>query len=158
MANCKMCIERGRPDNFGSDPRCAWPDGVNFTSENWGCATANAIRNAMRNEYAVPDSWDGVPDRLNIRREDQSFGFVYIPGHPEDFPDGDRFGEFSGGGVIVGTWYKERWQVQFLGRLDGWDASVSNDDNRRRCTPLTLQEAEGALVNLSIAMAGPKNA
>ena len=152
MPNCKMCVDRGRPAIFGSEPRCAWPDGTNFTSENWSCATANAIRESMRNENAVKGRWDENPDRLNIRREDQSFGFVYVPGHPEDVSDGEEFGEFRGGGVIVGTWYKERGQVQFLGRLDGWiDSGVGED--RRRCTPLTLQEAEAALVNLSIAKA-----
>jgi len=40
---CKLCKERGKPESFGSDPKCAFPDGV-FTSDNWNCATMNALR------------------------------------------------------------------------------------------------------------------
>lgn len=37
-----MCQERGKTWN-GADPKCAFPYGV-FVSDNWNCATANALR------------------------------------------------------------------------------------------------------------------
>lgn len=65
---CKMCRERGKTWN-GDDPECAFPDGREFTPDNWNCATANAIRDlcsappyrtephpeGVHHEYAVND-------------------------------------------------------------------------------------------------------
>ena len=39
---CKRCLERGKTWK-GSDPKCAFESGV-FSSNNWSCATALAIR------------------------------------------------------------------------------------------------------------------
>jgi hypothetical protein len=43
MNACKRCAERGRPEYFGSEPVCAFPNG-NFVGHNWQCATANELR------------------------------------------------------------------------------------------------------------------
>lgn len=43
---CKLCTEQGQPVNFGSQVRCAFESGE-FSSDNWNCATACAIRAFM---------------------------------------------------------------------------------------------------------------
>jgi len=50
---CKMCQERGTPDNFASTLKCAFVNGV-FQSENWNCATMNALRDICGN-YKNPN-------------------------------------------------------------------------------------------------------
>lgn len=41
---CPACQAAGRnPKNFADPRRCAFPDG-SFNSDNWNCATANALR------------------------------------------------------------------------------------------------------------------
>lgn len=41
---CQMCEERGKTW-AGDDPRCAFKTG-RFSSDNWNCATMNALRDA----------------------------------------------------------------------------------------------------------------
>lgn len=40
---CAACKARGKTWN-GSDPKCSFPNGGEFTSEGWNCATAELIR------------------------------------------------------------------------------------------------------------------
>lgn len=47
---CKMCDERGK--NWrGDDPKCAFDDNGVFVSDNWNCATMNALRNIATKYY-----------------------------------------------------------------------------------------------------------
>lgn len=41
---CRLCIERGRPANFASDPQCGFDENGNFTTDNWMCATLLKLR------------------------------------------------------------------------------------------------------------------
>lgn len=50
--DCPRCIERGKPPNFGSDPRCAFSSGF-FSGENWNCATANCLRSIARGDEGI---------------------------------------------------------------------------------------------------------
>lgn len=81
---CKRCIERGKPSNFGSDPKCAFESGV-FSSDNWQCATMNALR-----QKCIHDA----------RIDDESIGYIHIP----DSVDVHGF-------YLVLTWYKSRGQT-----------------------------------------------
>lgn len=47
---CRMCEERGTPKSFGSEPKCAFENGI-FNGDNWQCATMNALRDLCE-EYA----------------------------------------------------------------------------------------------------------
>ena len=46
---CKKCKERIKNWN-GSDPKCAFPDGV-FNTDNWNCATMNELRGLCEESY-----------------------------------------------------------------------------------------------------------
>lgn len=46
--DCKMCRTRGK-NWTGDDPKCAFRTGV-FSSDNWNCATANALRGCVQDE------------------------------------------------------------------------------------------------------------
>ena len=45
---CKLCSERGKTWS-GSDPKCAFETPV-FNTENWNCATMNAIRRLVEDK------------------------------------------------------------------------------------------------------------
>lgn len=79
---CPMCLERGKPENFGSEPKCAFLSGV-FSGDNWQCATMNALRDLAENT------------ETSMRHEDSSMGFLPIPGE----------GQFP---FLVMSWYKGR--------------------------------------------------
>ena len=63
---CKRCEERGKTWN-GADPRCAFLNGV-FDTNNWNCATANAIREIFdeREDYRI----------YSLRDEDQNIALL----------------------------------------------------------------------------------
>lgn len=49
MNQCPRCTayyKDGRPKNFGSEPKCAFPNSV-FSTDNWQCRTANDIRDLI---------------------------------------------------------------------------------------------------------------
>lgn len=83
---CKMCAERGKTWN-GDDPKCAFENGT-FNSDNWNCATMNALRERAREL--------GTDFRDDM--EAGSIGYV-----PYADLEGDEYG-----GYIVLTWYKDR--------------------------------------------------
>lgn len=80
---CSLCLERGKTWD-GSDPRCAFENGV-FDTENWNCATMNELRD--------------ISERLETnRRDDNACACIgYVPF------EGDEYS-----GYIVMTWYKNR--------------------------------------------------
>jgi len=94
---CRLCRERykgKRPEGFGSDPRCAFPDGGQFTADNWNCVTANAIRDLVESKR------DGV---IRDYTGDQSYAVVRID---NDYPVGyDAIPEAQ---ALYVTWYKSR--------------------------------------------------
>ena len=139
---CKRCIERGRPANFGSEPKCAFMTGE-FSEDNWQCVTASIIRSFMGEDYC--DTHDG--DRFYIYRDDESFGAIWVPPNPQDVPDGDEVGPWRGGGLIAGYWYKHRGCTEMLIRVDPRNGGQAADAGKR----LTLAEAEAAIENLEIA-------
>lgn len=65
---CSLCNEI--PKSWkGDDRKCAFPDGSDFSSDNWNCATMNALRDSLADDVwardgvhagviAAPDSAD----------------------------------------------------------------------------------------------------
>lgn len=143
-ANCKRCKETPVPSNYGSPRKCAFNDAGVFTEDNWACVTALLLRDFMDSD----DSTSG--ESLSVRRDDQSYGALYVPPHPDDiggYGKQDRMGAFRGGGFIAATWYKSRGQTEVMVRVDAW-----NSENRMKCAmPLMAEEAEEALANLELA-------
>lgn len=135
MAKCKLCVEQGWPEHFGSEPCCAFEAGE-FSSDNWNCATANAIRRLMgEGDWGDKERND---EAFYVRRDDQSYGALFVPPNPER--DEDE-GPWQGGGLIAGYWYKHRGQTEMLIRVDPRNGGMEQDAAK----PLTLEEAEEAL-------------
>ena len=82
MKDCPHCIEREKPEYFGSDPKCAFRSGV-FDTNNWQCATMNALRD--------------LAEEQTVRTEDNSAAIIPILGE---------------GGFILMRWYKERGRTE----------------------------------------------
>ncbi len=85
---CKLCQERGKTWK-GDDPKCAFKKGI-FDSDNWNCATMNAIR-----DFA---------DELNtvvISPHDQRAALI-------------SFDDFS---FLICGWYKNRGRTEVAARL-----------------------------------------
>ena len=54
MSDCPRCQQRVK-DWQGSDPKCAFSDGV-FSPDNWNCATMNVLRDMATNVVYSEDS------------------------------------------------------------------------------------------------------
>lgn len=119
---CERCKNRGKTWT-GSDPQCAFPNGKEFKSDNWNCATANAIR-----------------DRINI----------WAPEHPLCFTtacDDERFAtidiyETGIGRALYIAWYKSRGRTDAMWVLDA-------DEEPRR---LTYAEANAIIHRLEMVL------
>ena len=83
---CRLCQERGKTWE-GSDPRCAFVDGV-FTTDNWNCATMNKLRDIARD---LPLYW----------RNDDFGTFGAVPFEGEYWQ-----------GYIAMAWYKRRGRTK----------------------------------------------
>lgn len=69
---CEACVARGKPEHFGSDPKCSFRDGE-FTGDNWQCVTTNRIRSLFEREA---DDF-----RINhVCEENQHFGTISLMG------------------------------------------------------------------------------
>lgn len=89
---CRMCLERGKTWT-GDDPCCAFNEFGAFSSDNWNCATMNALRQRSR-------------DLGTHFRDDNAAGSIgYVPYETDD----DQ-------GYIVMTWYKDRGNTQLAWR------------------------------------------
>lgn len=88
MSDCARCKIRGKPVSFGSEPECAFPEGV-FSKSNWQCATMNELRNKVEDgdEYLTLGS---------LRVNDQSAALL-----------ADDSGQY-----IVMSWYKNRGRTE----------------------------------------------
>lgn len=82
---CKRCVKRGKPTNFGSDPKCAFESGI-FSKNNWQCATISELR-IFADDFGYTS-----------RQNDESIGVLKIP-------------ERVGNGYLVMTWYKNRGAI-----------------------------------------------
>ena len=49
--SCRRCQERIK-DWHGADPDCGFDDAGKFTTENWNCATLNALRDMCEGVYS----------------------------------------------------------------------------------------------------------
>jgi len=130
---CPRCKRRKWPyEGEGSQPRCAFPDGV-FNSDNWNCATANAIRDiAYEGQNPMPD---GVDYRYC---EDQKYATIYADDILEDSDP-----EVVGPEAVWVSWYKSR------GTTDQIIALYSMGGAK----PITLTQAE-ALIAFYVAHRG----
>lgn len=61
MTECGWCRRRGQTWD-GSAPKCAFPDGGKFVSDNWNCATMNVLRALIDtgSEVWSDDQWLGT--------------------------------------------------------------------------------------------------
>lgn len=92
---CKACRDHykgKRPKHFASDPKCAFPDGGPFTSDNWNCMTASLIRDIAEKER------DGV--KLDYAG-DQTSAMIRLDNDYAAFEDMREHALFV-------TWYKRR--------------------------------------------------
>lgn len=123
---CKEAYPNGRPENFASDPQCAFPDGV-FTKDNWNCGTANRVRD-LAEEHKEP-------------------GAILVRDHGIVGTDGtDHYAALvpvlSGDFLVVG-WYKHRGATEYIGVFDGRSVQVA-----------TIKDIERALHPEPCEMAG----
>ena len=66
---CQACVTRGKPEHFGSDPKCAF-ETESFSGDNWQCVTANEIRGLTERED---------DHRIHhIREENQNYATVSL--------------------------------------------------------------------------------
>ena len=95
VANCPRCEARGKPEYFGSDPKCAFAGSDRmFSGDNWQCATMNALRDQVdRNEVG----WN----------DDERIGHIDVPRSVQ----GPRF--------LVLCWYKRRGATGRAVMIDG---------------------------------------
>lgn len=92
---CAACRARGKTWE-GSDPRCAFPDGGPFTSDNWNCATAGAIRDLI-------GDYPGKP-RPGVHRDyagDQTYATVRLDADSATLEDVQAH-------ALYVSWYKSR--------------------------------------------------
>lgn len=111
---CKLC-QLPLPPNYISPRRCAFDESGNWTSENWMCGTACALRDRC----------------LWSLREDSSAGSIGVVLIPEWGGGCETPDEFPRGYVVL-NWYKERGAT--------WSAMIVGDDVDPK--PLTLAGAE----------------
>lgn len=122
---CKAAYADGKPEDFGSEPECAFKTEV-FDSSNWQCATMNALRERAEgcdegssNVAYCADQWAGI---VPISKPE------YGPG----------CGDF----IVLG-WYKHRGRTE-----QAWvmhNPTQERAEMNRLITPLTLEEAHRAL-------------
>lgn len=82
---CKRCDQRGKPEYFGSNPQCAFSNGI-YSNKNWQCATINELR-ALIELHGI-----------HTRQNDESIGVLKVP-------------DEVGNGFLVLNWYKNRGSV-----------------------------------------------
>jgi len=125
---CRRCREaypNGRPSHFGSDPRCAFPGGGAFTSDNWQCATAGMARDLV-GEYPGEIEREGVALTTS---GDQKVAIVSV----HEGIDLDRHDQFIP--ALVMTWYKRRGctETMLLLATDGTAIAPTADDIEDIC-------------------------
>lgn len=115
---CPRCVARGKTWQ-GDDPVCAFGDDGIFRTDNWNCATMNALRDLAERG-----------DSCWSRRDDMGAGSIGVVSVYDGSAEEDWQGFY-----IVMTWYKGRGRTS--------RAYAMEDDHEPR--PLTLAQAEMAL-------------
>lgn len=104
-----MCQERGKTWE-GGDPICSFPDGGEFSSAGWNCATANAVRSLFGDGWKPPTN-----PKINFQHcDDQKFGVINVD--EVDMPSGRNVEA-----LWVG-WYKRRGRTEAMWLL-GYSAA-----------------------------------
>lgn len=140
-AVCQLCKNTPVPANFGSPRLCAFDHSGVFTHHNWNCVTAIKLRQ-LAGEWDYDVAYKSG-ESFYTYRDDRSYASMFVPPHPSD-PEHEGF--FRGGGFIAMTWYKHRGQTEIMIRVDGRDGGGYSESG----LPLTLQEAEAAIENVTI--------
>jgi hypothetical protein len=122
MSECQLCHERTPEDMAffagGSQPRCAFPDGV-FVGDNWNCETAGQIRT-----ICTADNYGVITDELPIGvsyqwDEDENYATI------QTARIGDCFGVF-----MYVQWYKNRGRTDIIAIIDN---TVSRPATEQEC-------------------------
>lgn len=132
---CAACRKRGKPDSFGSEPKCAFPDGGPFTPNNWNCATLDLIRGPLEEIILEGAVHDRVTVHACFRDSDQNNAMVNLY---------DIDGELSvpEADCLWLSWYKMRGRTTAMWLL----ASDSRD-----ATPRPPTEADIILIAAVLA-------
>ncbi len=106
---CSLCEERGK--NWqGDNPVCAFTKTGKFQSENWRCATMDALRFLIEH-VSTSDGWRGYSEDAG------SLATLRVPFQKkqntpeEEEVDVTAAYERSGGFYLLLTWYKDRGRV-----------------------------------------------
>ncbi len=117
---CKRCIEKGKPENYGSDPECAF-ESERFDKDNWNCATLNELREDI--------------EILNEKQPYPYYGAVSILYSNDNtlctLPLEEGF-------LIIG-WYKQRGKVDNLFIINGDESPLIPD---LKTTELVIERLE----------------
>jgi hypothetical protein len=131
---CPGCLADPQPPFFGDPRKCAFDAQGNFTSDNWSCATMDALREML--------PYDGESTYGDFATRDDnsagSLGLLHIPDSAQDVLDdlhGIEQDELSLAGYLVMSWYKQRGQCG--------SATIIFEDEPVR--PLKVDEAQAIL-------------
>lgn len=102
MMTCKMCLDRGQTWS-GDTPKCSFPNGGEFDSAGWMCATANALRDISGQDEPHPAADYRYCD-------DQNYSTIKVD--DIDLPSGNAY-------ALWMTWYKHRGRTEAMWLLDG---------------------------------------
>lgn len=102
---CAACLERGQTWK-GSAPTCSFPNGGEFDSAGWNCATANMIRDLMPRFETPTSNLISGPHWM----EDQYWGAITISDDVE-LPNGYAL-------TLWVSWYKSRGRTEAMWLLD----------------------------------------
>lgn len=96
---CQACVTRGKPEHFGSEPRCAFEQGP-FTGDNWQCATANLIRDLTERQDDCRFH--------HLREENQNYATISLMGF-DLLAERDEKGFMNAQPTCLWVgWYKQR--------------------------------------------------
>jgi hypothetical protein len=97
---CQACKDRGKTWE-GSDPICAFGNGLFFSTDNWACATMCELRKIIQHKlYDDENIYIDNIDSWNMRDDMDcaTIGVLRVPDMPTD----------DGGCYLIMTWYKDR--------------------------------------------------
>lgn len=74
---CKACVERGKPENYRSEPKCAFIHNT-FSKENWNCATLNKLREISNQIHGASTTYGDDETLVVIPLYRNTFNFMII--------------------------------------------------------------------------------
>lgn len=100
--DCKRCQHRGKPENYGSNPICAFSNEERiFSPDNWSCATIDKVREIIYKRHE---------DKICYSNDNQ----LVVIGISEVKIEEESIGDF----LVVG-WYKQRGKTDTLYIIEG---------------------------------------